>query len=165
MGGRGKKLKEAIVMELRELEDRIRVLEDIEAIKRLQREYLYMLTDARYEGLAPLFTEDAIVQIGEERVAKGKDAIVKLFRDDTVMTGGRKGGHNLIRPVISIEGDKARGRWTMFRFYYDNSEPAGPRLKWQEGKYECEYVKKASRWQVSYLKYTVPWPVQTRTAR
>jgi hypothetical protein len=147
-------------MTLPEFENKVRVLVDVEEIKRLQREYLYKMTDARYDELAPFFTENSTIQIGEDRVIEGKEAIIKLFKEDSIMTGGHKGGHNLIHPVISVEGDKAQGYWATFCFSYDNSDPANPRLRWQQGKYECEYAKKAGKWQISYLKYTVPWPVQ-----
>jgi hypothetical protein len=143
-----------------ELEKKVSMLIDVEEIKKLQREYLYLMTDARFDELAPLFTKNATIKIGDDRVVKGKAAILKLFKEDSVMTGGHKGGHNLIHPVITIQTNTAQGYWAMFRFFYDYSQPENPRLRWQQGKYECEYVKEDGKWLLSLLKYTVPWPVQ-----
>ena len=61
-------------MSLDDIDRRLRVLEDIEAIKKLKSRYCY-LCDDNYDadGLASLFTEDAVWEGGIRGRADGRD--------------------------------------------------------------------------------------------
>jgi hypothetical protein len=152
-------------MTLEELKKRIQALEDIEEIKQLHREYVFWLTNEQWEEMIDLFAEDAIVDIRIYGPKMGKAEITKLFRE--VITNAKvipktpKGGHMLVQPVITIDGDKAKGHWMMDRFFDDITKSNGPILKLLKGRYDCKYEKVKGKWKFSYLKWTHPWPVES----
>ena len=62
------------------LEDRLRRLEDIEAIRHLRNQYHAALNESRFENCRALFTDDAIVELGYLARYEGIDAIDRGFR-------------------------------------------------------------------------------------
>jgi len=144
-------------MTLENLEKRVRALEDIEEIKKLHRDYIFWLDDKEFEKMIDCFAEDATEEIGKTGIHKGKEEIAKVFREVIAQQPSAKGGHILVQPVISVEEDKAKGYWTMYRFDIF-STPAGQLVKWEQGRYDCEYIKENGKWKFTSLKYTFPWP-------
>lgn len=151
-------------MTLEELEKRIKALEDLEEIKKFHRKYMIWLNLKQPEEIIDCFAEDAIADIRIYGPKMGKAEIAKLFREIItpiqVVPGAitPKGGHFLFHPVITVEGDTARGHWFMDRFFDDVSTPGGPTLKLSKGRYDVKYVKENGKWKFSYLKWTHPWP-------
>jgi hypothetical protein len=145
---------------LEELEKRVRVLEDIEEIKQLHRNYIFWLSNTQLEEILGCFAEKATVKIGAHEEVHGKPAYARQLSG--ILGGMRpKGGHMLVQPVVTVDGDRAQGYWIMNRFFYhDFAEPDGPKLKWLEGRYDCEYVREGGKWKFSLLKWTSPWPVK-----
>ncbi len=67
-------------MNLEELESRVRTLEDIEELKRLKARYCAYCDDSYdADGLASLFTEDAVWDGGMRGLAEGREAIRDFF--------------------------------------------------------------------------------------
>jgi ketosteroid isomerase-like protein len=62
------------------LEQRIRRLEDIEAIRRLRNRYHFCINEGRYGEIRALFTPDAVVELGYLARYEGIDAIDRGFR-------------------------------------------------------------------------------------
>jgi len=145
------------------LEKRVKAIEELEEIKKLHRDYIYWLSNHQWEKMIDCFAEDAVAEMPKTGKQKGKKAIAKSFRNDISREEAfQKGGHMLIQPVISVDGDEAKGYWTMYRFTYDFHSPAGefvqlfgPEL---QGKYDCEYVKENGKWKFGKMKFTRPWP-------
>ena len=101
---------------LEEIEKRLKVLEDIEEIKQMHINYILALNHQNFEEMIDCFTEDAIVEYqgrheGKEEIAKFFRAMAERQREHKVW----KGGQILIHPVISVEGDEAKGYWTWYR--------------------------------------------------
>ncbi len=48
---------------VKELEKRVRILEDIEAIKKLHREYVYALASQQWDDMLGCFTDNGIADI------------------------------------------------------------------------------------------------------
>ncbi len=147
-------------MTLEELEKRVRALEDLEEIKKLHRDYIFLLTNKQYEEMIDYFSENATAQIRTPEVYNGKNEIAKFFREVLPARGAPKGGQILVQPVITVEGNTAKGYWTMYRFFYDLSESSGPTVKFTQGRYDCEYIREGGKWKFSSVKYVVPWPEQ-----
>jgi hypothetical protein len=144
-------------MTIEELEKRIQAVEDMEEIKKLHREYIFLLSDKKYEQMVDCFAPEATVRINSPEMVKGTEQIRKHFLDVVAKRGGPKGGQILVSPVITVEGEKAKGHWTMFRFFGDFRMPDIPECGYLQGRYDCEYEKIDGKWKFSSMTY-LPWP-------
>jgi hypothetical protein len=148
-------------MNLEEMERRIRNLEDIEAIKQLQVRYVNCLTTIDWDGLVDCFTVDAVVDLTVGKV-KGKEAIEDFFKKKISITHVGLEGNFVVHPVISVEGDKARGSWLLYTYFslphkiQINPSPTADvdAPDWMQGYHEMEYVKERSFWKISLLRWT-----------
>jgi len=137
---------------LEEMEKRIRVLEDIEAIKKLHREYVYALASQQWDDMLDCFADDGIADIWQWGPRKGRKEIEDLFKNTF---NGRilpTHGHFVTQPIISVDGETAEGYWILYLFLPE------PEVKWIQGRHDCTYVKVDGKWKFSYLKFTRPWP-------
>lgn len=136
------------------LEERLRVLEDIEAIKKLRATYCY-LVDAGVAGdaskldeLLDLFTDDARAEYGDYGIYEGKESIRQFFKEliPAVLSYSAHMVHN---PVIEVEGDRAKGKW-----YFEAActFSMANRATWAQGKYIEEYLKVEGIWKWKSLK-------------
>ncbi len=147
---------------LEELEKRIQVLEDLEAIKKLKARYA-QLCDAKYRDgrpkgkeelelvakeLANLFTEDAVWDGGKEfGICKGRKEIYERFKKVSLNFAV----HYFLMPHITIEGNKAWARWYLWQVatLTDNTPV------WFAGLEDDEYVKINGQWLQTLMKATV----------
>jgi hypothetical protein len=138
------------------LEQRLRRLEDIEAIKVLQRTYGYLLDKALWSDLADLFAADGEIEIGGRGVYKGHERIHLFLRD--VMGKGQDGlghgqlmNHMQLQGVISLDdgAERASGRWRAFI----QAGEFGKHAQFAEGVYENEYVRQDGIWKISRLTW------------
>ena len=97
-----------------DLEARIQRLEDIESIRALKARYC-MYCDDNYdvEGLASLFTEDAIWDGGIRGKAIGRDGIREFFQHAPERLPFAV--HMVMNPLIEVNGDEATGVWYLFQ--------------------------------------------------
>ena len=91
---------------LADLGARTQRIEDINAIKRLQRAYGYYLDEGRWDDAADLFAEDASLEIGFDGVYRGRSRIKDYFR---ALGNGKQGlrpgqlnEHLQLMPVITM---------------------------------------------------------------
>lgn len=138
-----------------DLEARAQRLEDINAIKRLQRAYGYYLDEGRWDDVADLFAADATVEIGADGVYRGRERIRSYYH---AMGGGRQGlragrlnEHLQLMPVITMEagGQRARGTWRDVIL----SGELGKDAYWAEGPFENQYVKQDGVWKIASLHW------------
>jgi hypothetical protein len=143
---------------LADLEARIRVLEDIESIKKLKYRYFRALDKKLWDELAECFTEDAVADWGPKwKSHKGREAIVNFSKrslPDTVV--GIHQGHN---PEIEITSNTtAEGVWELWDYAIDVHTNAGIRLM---AFYEDAYAKERGEWKIKTSKiiplYTQTW--------
>jgi len=138
-------------MTLEEMEKRLKVLEDIEAIKNLQNDYIFGLASQQWDDMLDCFAEDGSADIWTHGLKKGKKEIRELFKS----FGGKilpTHGHLVAQPVIKVDGDTAEGYWILYVFVDE------PETKYYQGKYECTYVRVNGEWKFNHLKYIRPWP-------
>ena len=98
---------------LEALERRLQALEDAEAIRNLKARYA-ALCDDNYnpDGIAALFTEDALWESPTLGTFRGRDAIREFFR-------GARGIfsfaiHYSLNSHITVTGDTAAAQWYLF---------------------------------------------------
>jgi hypothetical protein len=146
-----------VFMTLEELEKRIGTLKDIEEIEKLHRTYVYCLSSRQWDDLLDCFAEDATADIGQHGLRKGKKEIKELVYgvfDKLEKTPG----HLADQPIISVDGDRAKGYWILYLF------PHRQPMIWIQGRHDCEYIKVDGKWKFSLVKFRRPWPEQPETS-
>ncbi len=135
-------------MSLEELEKRIRVLEDIEAIKQLKSRYSQIVDGSSPEEIERLVTEDAFFDYGQVGTLKGRKAITEFFKKYPEVRPLRV--HYFSQPDIQIEGDEAYGRWYM----WCPCSSGDGRALWSSGFQEDKYKRVNGEWLIAGLKLT-----------
>jgi hypothetical protein len=141
-----------------DLEKRISLVEDREAIRDLKHSYCY-LTDAGISGdeasldeLIGKFTDDAWLDFGAFGVYKGKEALTTFFKQ--VVAGSFSfGAHMVGNSVIQVDGNSARGKWLVLAPGVAKSKE-GDRATWTQAMYDEEYVKVDGQWKWKSMKVT-----------
>ena len=136
------------------LEARIRRLEDIEALRKLRNRYHAAINDGRYDEIAELFTDDALVVLGYLARYEGRAAIDRGFRG----MGERE--RFFIKQFIhshdvAVDGDRGTGT------SYLEARYGRYGVSWLvSGRYDDVYVRRGERWlfksMIAELYYTVP---------
>jgi len=139
-------------MTLEELEKRVKVLEDIEAIKQLHINYVYLLCNLQWDDMVQCFAEDATMELLDQGVVRGKKEISGVFHNVLAERIKRNDGHLVGQPIITVTGDRAKGHWILYLFF------AEPEVRWLQGRQDCEYVRVNGEWKFSSVKFTAPWP-------
>jgi bile-acid 7alpha-dehydratase len=137
--------------DLSELEKRIRVMEDIEAIKNLKAKYFRCVDKKLWEEMETVLTEDAVADYGMGiELLHGRKAIIEFLKKnlgrDSMITVHQ--GHN---PEIEIISDTtARGIWVL------NDRLIIQTIATLNGwrYYEDEYVKVNGEWKKKSTKIT-----------
>ncbi len=135
-------------MDLADLDRRIRRLEDLEAIKQLKARYA-ALCDANYDadGLAALFTADAVWDGGALGRNEGREAIREFFRGSSRRISFAV--HNILSPIIEVDGDTATGSWYLFQTctYTDGNQAV-----WGAATYHDRYVREQQAWKFQHVR-------------
>ncbi len=135
-------------MSLEELEKRVKAIEDLEEIKKLQRRYMSHLDNLEFAEAASLFTENATAEIRNFGVRRGPKEITDVYVNILGQRKERHDGHMVGQPIITVDGDRAKGTWVVYMLF------SQPSIQWVQGKQECEYVKENGQWKFSKLKFT-----------
>jgi hypothetical protein len=162
-------IREGVVMtqqeletRIAELEARIRELEDVEEIQRLMATYVdYLDSLQRLDELLSLFAEDAtcvVVSPGAEGAEggllgtyEGMDRIRELYSQVNPTTSSYE-AHHVTNPNITIDGNKAKGRWYLL-CPFTTLTPQGPMAMWEQGTYDNEFVKVDGKWRFSVMRF------------
>jgi len=150
-------------------EKRLKVMEDIEEIKKLHYRYIYALNARKWEEIIDMFSEDMKEDgFPAGQIHTGKEEIAKIFRNMGENSRGTPLHATIIaQPVISVEGDKAKGYWLWLgrindrRIFTSDSGQEGDyviQIRPKLGRYDMEYKRVDEEWKISYLKFTLPWP-------
>ena len=133
------------------LEERVRKIEDYQAILELKARYCNACDGGwdrpshDYNTLADLFTEDAAwdgrpgLPFAEGR--EGIRAMMKDFQEKLPFII-----HHVMNPIITIDGDSATGHWHAM-IHYKRSKGAGT----SHAIYEETYVRVAQSWKIKSL--------------
>jgi hypothetical protein len=145
------------------VEYRVGVLEDIEAINRLQRMYGYYIDLCLWDQMADLFADKgAAIEIGRRGRYEGKANVLTFLRD--VNGGGESGlksrqviNHMQLQGVVTVATDrqKAQGRWrAIIQGGGGEQRQAGVQdgtMMYAEGVYENTYIKEGGVWKIAQL--------------
>jgi len=130
------------------MERRLQRLEDAEAIRNLKAEYA-ALCDNQYDadGIAALFTPDAIWESPSLGRFEGREAIRGFFRQASGIFSFAI--HYSLNGHIEIDGDTARARWYLFM---PCTVADGNRPMWRAGIDHETYVRVDGRWMFSHKR-------------
>lgn len=137
---------------LKELGKRVRVTEDVQEIKQLQRRYVNAMMCTKWDEVVDCFAENAKIDVYLHEPVTGKAAIDKFFKEELSKTHAGKEGDIVVHPVISIDGDKAKGSWLMYMMYF--YPRTGQSLFWVQGFYEMEYVRENGKWKINFMSWS-----------
>jgi len=153
---------EELAQQLNALESRLRVMEDIEAIRRLKAHY-GQLADQRYgrdgvkpleelepiaRELAALFSEDAVWDGGRALgLCEGREAIYQRMLEPTLSFSW----HYFVKPQIQVDGDRAQATWDILAACTTQQNVAC----WMSGLEKDEYVRVEGSWLHSRMSLEV----------
>ena len=124
------------------IEQRLRRLEDLQAIHQLFIDYGHHLDSGNFSSYAALFAEDGEVMLGPMGRAKGRAEIEALM---TKTLQGRTGEsfHLITSPVVQLDGDRASSEvmWTVLA-RGDEGRPVVTML----GRHKDELVRENGSW-------------------
>lgn len=137
-------------MDIQEIAQRLRALEDVEAIKKLKNSYCYYCDD-NYDadGIAACFAQDGIWDGGSFGSYNGRAEIHKFFADDApkLLLFAM---HMVMNPVIEVNGDTATGRWYIFEpVTFADGKEAG----WLAGYYHDDFIRVNGEWKYKRLRF------------
>jgi len=147
------------------LERDIARLEDVNAIKKLQRVYGFYTDKQLWSAAADLFSADGEIEVGGRGVYAGRDRIREflLLNGPETPQAKRLFDHMQLQPVVHVapDGLTAKGRWHVFAQEAVHGEYAN----WGLGVLENEYVKEGGVWKIRrhhffttmYTPYEAGW--------
>lgn len=131
------------------LEERVQRLEDIEAIKQLKATYCYAADEGDVDGVARLFTEDAVWEGEGMGRFEGREAIRGFFADLPKRLSFAI--HQVMNPRIQVHGDIAHGDWYLLE---PNTTSRGEMAVWGAGRYRERYARVDGEWKLAELRLT-----------
>lgn len=129
-----------------DLDARIRRLEDIEAIRRLDARYCRVLDDGDWEALAALFTEDG--EFVGLHPARGRAGLIAFF-SGLAANGLTAFWHFVTSMEIEVEGDSASVR----SFLWQPCVRDGA-AQVAVGRYDDRLVRQGNRWLFAHKHVT-----------
>jgi len=129
------------------LEARLCRLEDLEAIRQLKYRYAAFCDDHfDADGIASLFTEDGIWE-GAGQNLVGREAIRRFWQP----VDPPFASHLMVNPVITVDGDSARGTWWIIG-PMSRLEEGRTVAYWQLAAYDDDYRRTSEGWRISHLR-------------
>jgi len=147
-------------MSLEDLEKRVRILEDMDQIQKLQVHYVNCLTRASWSEVLDCFAENAVIDF-PQGVWRGREGTEAVFRDLVSEMHVGLEGNFVVHPIVTVDGDTARGSWLLYiQFCRPRELPTdfldligGETPDWMQGFYEMEYVRERGAWKISLLRW------------
>jgi hypothetical protein len=138
------------VEEFRALAERVRYLEDMTAIQKLQSAYVHSLFTQRYESIPALYAQDAPdvrVEFSDSGVFEGRASVERLYGAfaRTRNVPGFFIMHMAVNPYIEVaaDGQSARSHWLSPGA---SNSPSGSSWIW--GPYFVDYTKENGEWKI-----------------
>jgi hypothetical protein len=131
---------------LNDLETRIRVLEDIEAIRKLKSKYWRCVDRKLWDEIVECFTEDMVLSVFSKLI-QGRNECVQFLKDGLAQVVSAHQGH---QAEIDITSEStARAIWALNDLLLDMQ----PGVNYTGfGYYEDEYVKEDGNWKIKRSK-------------
>ena len=126
---------------IKELEARVKVLEDIEAIKKMKAKTDFTVDKRDWDGFLKLFARECSGEYPGGIKCPTRQDVEKFFREvvDQTATWMLHYHHN---PYIDVEGDTARAIW----YWTAPTVGIDGKARWTAGKGDDVYVREDGGW-------------------
>lgn len=152
-------------MDIKELQQRVSELEaklnefaalaqetaDVREIQELQFRYVNALMAMEWDTCADCFAENALVDVYLHKPVRGRENIRTWFKEELSKTHHGHEGDVCIHPIITVEGDTAKGDFILYMMYF--YARTGQSMFWVQGQYDNEYVRENGRWKISVMRW------------
>ena len=131
--------------------DKIRILFDMELIKKVKRKYWWSVDNKQMDDLVDCFTEDAVADYDIGELLEGRDAIIKFLKG-TVASEELDAVpiHQGFDPVIEITSETtATARWRLYNYMLFQKAKT-TMVMWSVYNDEC--VKVNGEWKIKTTK-------------
>ncbi len=131
--------------------DKIRILYDMELIKKVKRKYWWSIDNKQMDDLVDCFTEDAVADYDIGELLEGRDAIIQFLKD-TVASEELDAVpiHQGFDPVIEITSETtATVRWRLYNYMLFQKAKT-TMVMWSV--YNDEFVKVNGEWKIKTTK-------------
>lgn len=136
-----------VEMQLAELEQRVKRMEDVEAIKRLKALYYDVCDDDHNpDRMVELFAEHGS-WAGQGFEATGRTALHQLFASFQGSVSETQ--HAGVNPIINVDGDRATGVWYTVGIF--KLSDGGQRLM-MAARYDDTYIRLNGDWKLEHLR-------------
>ena len=133
-----------------DLEARLRMLEDIEEIKQLQTKYGYFIDMCQGEEVLKLMVDDVKTEYGPFGTYQGKEELLAFL--NATFQGSPLMCHQLMMPLITVDGDTAKANWYLFG-PFTQLQPHGPVAAFIQGKYDNDFVRVGGEWKIKHIRF------------
>ncbi|MGH8679822.1 MAG: nuclear transport factor 2 family protein [Burkholderiales bacterium] len=134
-----------------ELEERLRRLEDLEAIRALKARYLSCCDRKDPQGVRACFADGPVhIDYGVVGTFETADALVQVFTEIGCHEHMIEMHHGVNPQIEILEAQSARGSWNLHYFLINTKER---RLTQLAGVYEDEYRKLGGEWKISRTRF------------
>ncbi len=137
--------------DLASLQGRVQVTEDVNEIKQVQWTYLNALMATDWDTCADCFAQDALVDVYLHDPVRAKENIRHWFKEELSQTHSGAEGDVCIHPIITVDGDTAKGNWLLYMMYF--YKRTGQSMFWVQGYYDNEYVRENGAWKISVMRW------------
>jgi hypothetical protein len=153
---------EAMEKRLKAQEKRISDLEDIEAIKRLQRAYNYFVEHMLGQDIIDCFSDSSDVELRWlEGTWKGKEGVKRYFARIASEEMPSGFSHQLMPSggliTLAPDGKTAKGRWYVIGGVFMSDKGKVEDGAICSGIYEMGYVKEGGVWKIMSINWVIPW--------
>jgi ketosteroid isomerase-like protein len=148
------------VAALAALEARVDALEARAAIEAFHARFVRAVADREFDSLASYFSADATIDMRTHGPKHGAAEIAAHFAHmvSVPLIGA---GYILSSPEVTVAGDEAEGHWTWHRLH-STADIGGRAVRvwgvWEEGRYDCRYVRQDGDWKFAYLRFRMVRP-------
>lgn len=138
-------------MNLPSLEQRLRRLEDLEAIRALKSRYFFLCDRKDPQGMRACFADGKVhIDYGVVGTFDNADALQKIFTDLGCHDYMVEMHHGANHQIELTGDDSARGTWSLHYFLIQTQQKSLTQLG---GYYEDEYRRVGGTWKISRTKF------------
>lgn len=129
--------------------------DDLTAIHELKHAYCWHYDEGNLDGLMSLFIPDAVCDLGTFGSWQGMDEIRRGYARQMAATGipGTR-LHSVSNPLITVDGDLAKGRWYIADYNIEPDCPAPVRIL---GTYDDDYLRDRGAWKIAHTRLAIRW--------